>query len=51
VPVERPLEVKPDRFAQIARQVCEVETQRRDDEFDPARRRRVFEAGFRVADR
>ena len=28
-----------------------MEMQRRDDEFDAARRRRVFEAGFCVVDR
>ena len=44
--VERPVQFKPNRFAQITRQVLEVDMQRRDDEFDPARRRVVFEAGF-----
>ncbi len=48
--VERPVEFKPNRLAQIARQVREVEMHRRDDEFDPARRRRVFEAGLCVVD-
>jgi hypothetical protein len=44
--VEHTVEFEPNRFTQTARQILKMEMHRRDDEFDAARRRRVFEAGF-----